>query len=287
MGQIAEDLCFRWLGVAGIELRASEVLTIDPFFTRPPLWALDMGRWSPREDLVRSVLPRCDRVLVTHAHFDHLMDVPAVAAQTGATVYGSENTCRLLALCGVPDEQIVRVMPGDILALGPWSVRVLQGEHPSVPGFGPGRLREGLHPPLRLRDYVMDACYSYAIETEQARVLCWAGGPSVMAPAPMDLLFARTDLNAAGLAQLLQVTRPRLVVPIHWDNLFRPLTKDPSHPARPFWEPPRRAWPPLRRAAPQAFCRAVESLWPDATALVPEPLREYNLAAFTGSPFGQ
>ncbi len=54
--------------------------------------------------------PRCDFVLVTHAHWDHLMDVPDVVLNTGATALGSANTCQLLALLGVAPEPILALV---------------------------------------------------------------------------------------------------------------------------------------------------------------------------------
>ena len=93
---------FRWLGVAGIELLSSEELMadesllIDPFFTRPPIWRLWFGRVAPNPARIPASLPRCDHILVSHAHYDHLLDVPVIARRTLARVYGSANTCALL-----------------------------------------------------------------------------------------------------------------------------------------------------------------------------------------------
>ena len=82
----------RWLGVAGIELRATEqVLVIDPFVTRPPFRRMWFGRIRSDSALAAASVPQGDFVLVTHAHWDHVMDVPAIIKQTGATAYGSDK----------------------------------------------------------------------------------------------------------------------------------------------------------------------------------------------------
>ncbi|MHB0870884.1 MAG: MBL fold metallo-hydrolase, partial [Chloroflexota bacterium] len=97
----------RWLGTAGIELSTDqEVLAVDPFFTRPPFRRIWFGRVFPDRRLVAAKLPRCNYVLVTHSHWDHLMDVPEVVLNTGATALGSPNSCRLLTLLGVPEDRI-------------------------------------------------------------------------------------------------------------------------------------------------------------------------------------
>jgi L-ascorbate metabolism protein UlaG (beta-lactamase superfamily) len=80
------SLAFRWLGTAGIELRAADqVLALDPFFTRPSLRQM-LRPITPDPAVVASHLLRCNFVLVTHPHYDHLLDVPAVLEQTGAVL---------------------------------------------------------------------------------------------------------------------------------------------------------------------------------------------------------
>src|SRR5512137_2297982 len=103
----------RWLGVAGIELRLNgQTLAIDPYFTRAPLRRM-LERMHPDRRLVAGQLPRCDYVLVTHPHYDHLADVPEVVRNTGATALGSANACRLLAALGVPAQQVRQIGAGD------------------------------------------------------------------------------------------------------------------------------------------------------------------------------
>ncbi len=71
---------------------------------------------------------------------------------------------------------------------------------------------------------------------------------------------------------LLHAVRPRLVIPIHWDDLFRPLDR----PLRPALSPP--TWrAPLRRMNPGAFARLVAALSPTTRVLVPELFHGYEL----------
>lgn len=263
---------FRWLGVAGIELRVGkQVLVIDPFFTRPPFWRLWFGRVSPNHDLVREKVPRCDHVLVTHAHFDHLMDVPDVVLTTGALALGSPNTCRLLVACGVPGDRVRQIGVGDTLNLGVFRVEVLPAEHIRVPGFASGALSPNL-PPLRLRDYRMDECSSFLVEVEGLRLLDWRS-VKVEPAVPADVLFVGSEMARAQHELLLPAVQPRLVIPVHWDDLFRPLAK----PIRPYFEPPRLAFPPLRRVNLDSFEQMVKRIAPQAGVLVPEIFRAYDL----------
>jgi hypothetical protein len=95
----AEAVTFTYLGVGGwiIEWRDVQVMTA-PLFTNPSI--LRVGLTSVRSDtaLVSSQMARYDvsrarAILVGHAHYDHLMDVPQVARRhaPAARIVGSET----------------------------------------------------------------------------------------------------------------------------------------------------------------------------------------------------
>ena len=268
-------MILRWLGVAGIELRSeNRVLLVDPFFTRPPWWRMLGGRVEPNRALSAQHAPDCDLCLITHAHFDHLMDAPEIARRTGAQAIGSPNTCALLTACGVRAEQVRQVQPGDEIAFPPFRIRALPGEHHPIPGYMPGPLPRRLSPPLRLKDYRMDRVYSYAIDVGGLRVLHWSSMRAAHA-CRADVLLVYGIESYAFYRALLPAVRPRLVVPIHWDNFFRPL----SHPPRPAFTFPRWTCPPLQRVDMARLQRWVERIEPKSTVLTPSRLVEIDLHA--------
>lgn len=265
MDTTGRPIVVRWLGVAGLELRLEDqVLAVDPFFTRPPLWRMWPGRVESDHEMVADKMERCSFVLVSHAHWDHAMDVPDVAINTGAVVLGSAHTCRLMAACAVPQQNIRRITAGDRLQLGSFRVEVLPARHMRTPGFGPGRLPARLRPPLRLRDWRMDGCFSFRIEAGGLGLLDWRGVQPGPAPRA-DVLFVSCAQERAYYESLLDAVRPRLVVPSHWDDFLRPLTR----PIRPSFNPPRWAWPPLRRVSLDRFRRMIESIAPAPRVYVP------------------
>jgi L-ascorbate metabolism protein UlaG (beta-lactamase superfamily) len=265
---------FRWLGAAGIELSyGEESLLIDPFFSRPPFWRLWFGRVVSAPATFPASLPRCEHILVTHAHYDHLMDVPAIARRTLAKVYGSTNACELLSVCGLPDEQICEIHPGDQLRLGTFQVEAIEARHGKAPGFSPGQVRKGLEPPLRLRDYVMDEYDSFLVQLPRLRLLDWCGVETQGAPAA-DVLFMLPSSLPGYTESLIAAVQPRLVVPVHWDDLFHSL----SQPMRPTFELPRWELPPLRRVDLMRTREAVQQVKPDAEVRIPEVFRLYDLS---------
>ncbi len=274
---MGEAVQFRWLGVAGSEWRVGErSLAIDPFFTRPPLRRLWFGRVSPNRRLVSELMPQCDVILVTHSHWDHLMDVPEIARQTGAQVLGSPNTCAVLAACGVPERQIHCVGIGDRRAVQGFEIDVLPAEHPRTPIdrliYGP--LPRRLSPPLRLLDYRADVCFGFLVRVAGWRIL------SGDQPVSSDVWLGPVLTVRAKVGTLLRAIQPRLAIPIHWDVFTRPLHKG----TRPMPAPPSWSWPPLQELDMASFRREVQELAPGTKSMIPELLRPYFLDDLLGSP---
>ncbi len=249
----------------------------DPFLTRPPFRRRWLGRVRSDSVLVATTIPQCDFVLVTHAHWDHAMDVPGVIQQSGATVFGSPNACQLLAILGVPQKRIHEIRMGDQLTLGTFQIEVLPAEHGLVLGglFASGSLASDLRPPLRVRDYRMDYCFSFLIEACGLRWLDWSS-ESVEPALPADVLLVKPQHERAYYEALLGVVQPRVVIPIHWDDLFSPLSK----PVRPYWKLPRLAFPPLKRMDMTEFRQMIKQISPEAKVFIPEIFHLYDLSEY-------
>ncbi len=266
---------FRWLGVAGLEIEAGgDALLIDPFFTRPPWWRLFAGRVPCNSKLIAEHVRQADHVLVTHAHWDHVMDVPEVVRRTGATAWGSENVCRLLERAGVPPAQIRRIATGERLQLGQFDVEVLAATHGRTPidGLINGALPRAATSPLRLIDYRMDQCFSFLITVAGIRFL-HAPSERPAEARPADVLLVGPHREPGYYRLLLKIVRPRLVIPIHWDGLFRPL----SAPLVPDFTISWWSWPPLQRMEPQPFQQLIERLAPGVRVLIAERLHWYTV----------
>ena len=264
---------FCWLATAGIELKVhGRTVLIDPFFSRFSLWKMWFGRVHVDHDLVAAKIQICDSVLVTHAHWDHIMDVPDVVHNTGAPAYGSPNCCQLLTACGVPEERIHEINVGDTFITAGLKIDVLRSVHTKAPGFSPGLLASDLAPPLRARDYRMDDLFSFLITFDGHSLLT---DPGVRAEdaVPAEMLLVQANRDEDYYRALLTRVQPRVVIPYHWDDFFRCLSK----PLRPSLKPPRLAWPPLRRINLAEFGRTIQHLAPEVRVFEPDAFRTYNL----------
>src|ERR1700732_162228 len=116
----SNQVVLKYLGTAGWEIPdGTTVILIDPYLSRingpaPPgggsghSMAGDTRRaygWndvaSPDVAAIDSHIQRADFILVTHTHYDHVLDVPHIAHKTGAAVIGTESTENVMRAYGV------------------------------------------------------------------------------------------------------------------------------------------------------------------------------------------
>jgi L-ascorbate metabolism protein UlaG (beta-lactamase superfamily) len=264
---------FRWLGAAGIELAASgKVLLIDPCLTRIRFWQLWLGYLHPDQGLLRQHISRADAILVTHAHYDHLLDTPGLAAFTGAKIYGSANACQICHLSDLPEGQVERIFAGQSLRLPGFTVQVYPARHRWVPFFTPGPLSPGLRTPFTARQYRLDEDFSFQVTMAGIRLLIDSGSDPQDLP-PADVLLVHPFHREDHYRQLLEVAQPRLVIPTHWDDLWTPLSK----PTRPTYQPPRWAFPPVQRVDLAVFQEMIRKLAPGVNVFLPRRLAVIDL----------
>jgi L-ascorbate metabolism protein UlaG (beta-lactamase superfamily) len=265
-----------YLGVAGWHIETDGfTLVIDPYFTRLPMRRVVFGLAYPNTQVIRQHIPPADAILVTHPHYDHLMDVPVAAHITHAPVFASPQGCQLLELLGVPAGQINRIRLAATLDIGPMRLTVYASQHRAILGRIPyrGPLQRGLRLPLRASDYRMDDQYSFLIECGSLRILVASGIDNEPAVAA-DVLLLGADATREQIAQILHNVSPRIVFPNHWDDMFRPL----AEPIRPMIVPPPGIIPTLRRIDLHGFEHTIHSLDSQITVVLPERFQPYPLA---------
>ena len=103
---MSANITIDWLGTATFRLTIGDlVLFLDAYMDRVPA--------APPVGLSAATLDRADFVLVGHSHFDHLAGAEKIAANTGARIIGSNETCRVMREHGVPREQLLPSQGGE------------------------------------------------------------------------------------------------------------------------------------------------------------------------------
>jgi L-ascorbate metabolism protein UlaG (beta-lactamase superfamily) len=93
----------QWLGQATTRITTpgGKVIVIDPWVTSNPK--------TPEQFKSLEAMGKVDLILVTHGHFDHFADAPALAKLTNAPVYGPAGLMQSVAALGIlPASQAVR-----------------------------------------------------------------------------------------------------------------------------------------------------------------------------------
>jgi L-ascorbate metabolism protein UlaG (beta-lactamase superfamily) len=222
-----------YLGTNGYQFESNgHALLVDPYFSRVDFWSVALSsRIQPNtsriNDGLRHVASKVDAILVTHGHFDHLLDVPVVMSKTGARVVASASSVELVKRVGVSSGGAVTA--GDVRQIGPWKIRVLSASHDRLFGKVPfdHTAPQSAGPPQRPRDWICGEPLAFLIEINGQRIYIDSGGTPAQLPPNVyvDLAIMGMALpdSRARLLTALERLQPRYVLPSHQDNFFLPL----------------------------------------------------------------
>ena len=238
-GRQKPSLRVTFLGVSTLLFDDGETkILLDGFFTRPNSRQLFLEKISPDKAIISASLQRAGidklaAVIVNHSHYDHAMDSPEVALQTGAMLVGSESTANVGRGGGLPEARIAVRQPGESMGFGRFKVTLLQSRHVPSPFTG-GEITSPLVPPARGNAYLEGTSFAILIEHDGRRLLVNASAgflPGGFAGQHADVVFlgigqlgkqSRAYMEAYW-QELVTTTGARRVIPIHWDDFSSPL----------------------------------------------------------------
>lgn len=271
---------FRWLGTSGWRIDiADQTLLIDPYLTRFPV-GLAAGRFNPTTPLTvdpAAIDPHVGtpkHVFVTHTHWDHFNDVPHIATQTGARVYGTLSTYHLAQSYGIPGSQLSVVKGGEVFDFGTHTVEVIGSLHSRNAAYS--ILFPGVHvatpdKPATIADLPEGDTLNFQVNV--------TGGPSVffmgasdyvtrnlkgLAPDVAMIALNSSDATYDYVGRLMRaLDNPATVVPVHWDNFESPLKNPPTTDDR-------------SKQRLDALVAAVRRASPTTKVVIPEYLTPYT-----------
>ncbi len=228
----------QWLGTAGFAItHGDHTVLIDPYVTRASLAACASGPLVSDIAAVYKYAPRADAIVVGHTHFDHVLDVPAIARHSGATVFGSRSASALCRTAGLPAAQVRDVesaFGGEPVTaeVGPFTLRFHRNAHSRmllgrVPA--PGDITDCDEVPLGIGSYRCGTVFGVEIHVA-GRTLFHLGSAEIL---DASVRVANLDLALVCVAgwtsshafpeRVMRALSPRAILLSHWDNFFAPL----------------------------------------------------------------
>jgi L-ascorbate metabolism protein UlaG (beta-lactamase superfamily) len=242
-----------YMGAAGWRITdGTIVILVDPYLSRilgpspplaPPYTRLpgdtrQVYGWKdvavPDVAAIDARVPRADYVLVTHTHYDHVLDVPHIALKTRGTVIGTESTQNVMRAYKVPEGQLITVRGGEDYDFGAFSVRVIPSLHSPLDHkhyFSSETAPAGMKAPLTLEQmHPEGGTLAYMIRFEGHKILVFGGMNYI--EREVEGLEPDVVLVGAGgsrkesydyTGRLLRALHfPALVIPTHWDSFLAP-----------------------------------------------------------------
>jgi hypothetical protein len=300
-GEGRPPLQIKYLGSGGFLLqRRKDVILTAPFFSNPSLFRVLF--WSIHADpgQINAFLPpvaEVKAILVGHAHYDHLLDIPYIAQERApsAIIYGNQTAIHILTAV-LPSERLVALDGNGTTPslLGQWqpipgthvrimAVKSAHAPHVCVLGGCISVFQGDVAQPLDrlprtawgwkegqtlayLIDFLEDdGTVAFRVHYQDAA----SGAPSGFPPLPADeqkvVDVAILCVPGAPYVKeypqgIVGYLKPRYVLLAHWEDFFRPRTGDPGD---------VHVLPV--GTDPKDFMAQVKNAWPLAEPLMPLP----------------
>jgi L-ascorbate metabolism protein UlaG (beta-lactamase superfamily) len=217
----------------------------DGFFTRPSLARTAFLQIEPDPAAIEAGLrslgvDRLAAVVPVHSHYDHAMDAPLVAMQTGALLVGSESTLNVGRGLGLPDARMRRVQPGEQLRFGRWTLTFIASRHVPLPFARAGEVETidaPLVPPAHSLKWREGQTWAIVVEHPAGAPMLVLGSAGFIPGGLQGVRASTVFLGVGGagkqppayLSQWWDESVKRVgakrVIPIHWDDFGEPLDK--------------------------------------------------------------
>lgn len=241
---LPDSVTSTWLGVTTLLFDDSETqILIDGFISRPSLADLVLNRQVDNDMAMINFaldeyrMRRLAAIIPVHSHFDHAMDVGAIANRTSASVLGSASTLEIARGAGVPEDQTMLVVENHPYEFGEFTVTLFRSRHAPIGWRGsvplPGSIDEPLTPPQPVSAWREGGSYTVVVAHPTGTTIV-QGSAGFATDSLRDISADVVMLGVSGLEslgkeyaeqywqQLVTATGAHSVFPVHFDDYTRP-----------------------------------------------------------------
>lgn len=234
-----------YLGTTTLLLESEEDrLLLDCHITRPSLMRCFFGRLATDRHAAEQIikdrqLQGLNAIFISHTHHDHVMDAPYFAARTGAMIVGSPSAIQVAAGGGVSSDRCRDFTKQPVTEVGRIRVTAIPSRHSPAHWYNNDLgqvIEKPLTQPARMRAYREGGSWDFLVENDGIRYLVRPSCsllPDQLNDVRADVLYLGVgglakqpeDWRSEFFAETVGKVKPHVVVPIHWDNFFRPLDR--------------------------------------------------------------
>ena len=238
------EVSVTWLGVGTLLFDDGDTqILFDGFFSRPTLAdsVFDRPVGNDAAAINHAMnefrMRRLAAIIPLHSHFDHALDIGAIANRSSASVLGSASSAQIARGAGVPDEQIIVASSDQRYRFGDFTVRMLPIPHAPIGWFGSvpfdGRIEAPLELPQPVSRFRVGKTWSVIVEHPAGTALVQGSAgfsKYALRGEQVDAAFLTVGmLDSLGedYAELywqhtVTAAGARRVFPIHFDDYTRP-----------------------------------------------------------------
>jgi len=223
----------QWLGTAGFRVETGDqVFLIDPYLSRN-------AQAKPVQTVKPAEISGAEQIFITHGHFDHLYDVPAIMASGKSSVYCSETAAATLLREGADSGRIRAVTTdGAVYDFNAYRAEAFFSRHVKfdIPLVARALWRIGPRYPSVSgihRCYPVGQVLSWRFTVNGYSMHHFGSGGSTseelerLASRPLDLLLVplQGHTHICDIAfEYVRILKPRLVIPHHQDGFYPPMS---------------------------------------------------------------
>jgi L-ascorbate metabolism protein UlaG (beta-lactamase superfamily) len=238
---------FTWFGTTSIALRMnSQTLLFDPFITHPNiLTAVLYSRIDSNEDLVASwfkkaELKKINYVLVSHAHYDHILDLGTVLNKfPESTMYGSDSSVNFALGQDIKKTRLNAIEHKSKFSIDDVEVQSFKVGHSTHflgITFMDGKIEKPFKLPASIWKMKKGDSFIYYLKGKFGKILFHPAGTKSpyydgYSNLKADVLFmgiAKRGSTQRQIEEVISKVQPKIIVPLHHDNFLFDLKVSPE-----------------------------------------------------------
>jgi len=221
-----------------------EQVMFDCQFSRPSLFKFAFGKFESNHNIVDDLInkykiDRLKAIFISHSHYDHVLDAPYMVKKTNADLYGSLSTLNIARGENIAEEKLYCYDNSMEYKIGSFDIKIIPSRH-SKPNLFNNDLGQIIDKPFSglasRKCYKEGGSFDFVVKHKNKTYLIRPSFNYIenqLNDIKADVLFlsigamSKSDMNFRNkfYQETIEKVQPQLVIPIHWDNFFKPLNQ--------------------------------------------------------------